>query len=377
MNTQGIGGEVITYIRFIEWLHKHTDYDVFLSDFPDGASYKYVDNYNLNYIKKIPLNVNPNDKFSVCDTAFPNGSIVFTNACFLVMDTVIKHIKGRKLNFLFYSVEPHTFSDMIKNASIFKKLAIYNKIKKRIKIANQKNSLVFQDYPNFINAKKYYNNLQCRYLPIPIIVDTSILERTVSKNKINFCYIGRNCLTKNNGLVFLAKNLNLYAQQHNDIIINFQIISGMSEDSHIYKKIMERFPKIKTFLIGNLYGKELDYFLIKNSDVVLGMGVSCLEAAKLGIPAISVPARNKELPLKTKCGFVCDFTEYSLGGYYGEDNKLSKDSSFADLVDYFRANAKELSERHKLFADKYFNIDKSAMQLVKYIENAHFSKGDM
>ena len=104
MNTQGIGGEVITYIRFIEWLHKHTDYDVFLSDFPDGASYKYVDNYNLNYIKKIPLNVNPNDKFSVCDTAFPNGSIVFTNACFLVMDTVIKHIKGRKLNFLFYSV---------------------------------------------------------------------------------------------------------------------------------------------------------------------------------------------------------------------------------------------------------------------------------
>lgn len=151
----------------------------------------------------------------------------------------------------------------------------------------------------------------------------------------------------------------------------------MSEDSHIYKKIMERFPKIKTFLIGNLYGKELDYFLIKNSDVVLGMGVSCLEAAKLGIPAISVPARNKELPLKTKCGFVCDFTEYTLGGYYGENNKLSKSACFSDLIDFFLVNFKELCKRHEHFANEYFNVNKVMEKFILYIENTKFSKEDI
>lgn len=82
MTTTGVGGEVITYVRFIKWLHEHTDYDVFLSDLPDSASYSYVDNCHLNYIKKIPLNVNPKDKLSVCDTTFPDDSLVFTNACF-------------------------------------------------------------------------------------------------------------------------------------------------------------------------------------------------------------------------------------------------------------------------------------------------------
>lgn len=380
MTTNGIGGEVITYSRMAEWLSNNTDYSIYWADIPDGASFSYIEKCKHNNIKQIRLNVIKNEKETVTefkDTVFPDNCTVFTNGFFLLSNSVLKHIKGQNIRFLFYFVEPHTYTDNLQHKSWLIKIVKKIKLRKSLKIANANNALIYQDYPNFRNIANYCSQLNKRYLPIPIYHKQARQVWKFNSEDIRFCYIGRNCRTKNQTLYFFTQQLENYIQKYNNLSVTLHIISNMEKTDKVYAKLKQRFPNVKIILQNTLYEKNLEKFLTENIDIVLGMGVSCLEATKIGLPAISAPAAHHKISLKTKVGTIADFKDFALGGYLNEDNGLHNGKLFSDLLDDIRRNYNKYASTNYSFSSKHFNINTIMHDFLKYIDKTSFEHKDI
>jgi len=380
MVTSGIGGEVITYSRMAKWLSDNTDYDIYWADIPEGASFSYIKKRNHNNIKQIYLNVIKNEKgilTEITDTVFPDNCTVFTNGFFLLSNSVLKHIKGQNIRFLFYFVEPHTYLDHLQNKSLLSKIIKKITLRKKLKIANANNALIYQDYPNFRNITNYCSKLDKRYLPIPIYRKQARQTWKLSPDNINFCYIGRNCKTKNKTLYFFAQQLENYTKKYNNLSVSLNIVSNIEKTDKIYIKLKQHFPNLKIILQNTLYEKNLEKFLAENIDIVLGMGVSCLEATKIGLPAISAPASHHKIPLKTKVGTICDFKDFALGGYLNEDNGLHNGRLFSNLLDDIRQNYNKYAMTNYTFTQKHFDINTIMHDFLKYIDKTSFEHKDL
>lgn len=380
MMTSGIGGEVLTYLRMAEWLRKNTDFKVYCANFPNDALPSYFKKCGYDYIETIRLNVSQDKKsgaFKIEDTVFPDNCIVFTNGHFLWQNSILKHIKSPNIRFLFYFLEPHTCSNTLKRKSILKRIKSYFKLAKYLRTADGKKALLFQDYPNFSNVQKYYSKLHKQYLPIPIAICSPRQSWVLPLDRLNFCYIGRNCPSKNTTLMFYAKNVNRYAQQHQELSIVLYIVSDIDKSSPIGEKLVKKFTNIKIVFKGNLYSDKLESFLKQKIDIVLGMGVSCLEAAKLGIAAISAPASLKSIPADTKVGMTTGFKEYTLGGYISENKALVEGYRFADLIDNIRGDYDSCVQSNYEFVSQNFEIGRVMSRLLEYIDETSFYYDDL
>lgn len=380
MTTNGIGGEVITYLRIAEWLHKNTDYKIYCADLPNGASLSYIKKQGYDYINIIRMNVSRDKKSGALkleDTVFPDNCAVFTNGFFLLQNSVLKHIKAQNVRFLFYFVEPHTFYDAIQKKSLLKRIKCRMKLAKYLKTADCKKALLFQDYPNFKGVQKYYSKLHKQYLPIPIAINLPRPDWEIAPDRLNFCYIGRDCPSKNTTLMFYAKQASRYAQQNPNLSVVLYVVSDINKNYAIRKKLTQRYANIKIVFKGTLYDNKLEAFLKQKIDIVLGMEVSCLEAAKLGIAAISAPASLKSIPVKTKVGMISGFNEYSLGGYLNENKALTEGFLFADLVDNIRSNYNRCIFSNYEFANLHYGIGNVMPRLLEYIKETSFYYDDL
>ncbi len=380
MCTSGIGGEVITYMRMAEWLHKNTDYKIYCADIPSGASLTYIKKYNYDYIQIIPLNVSTDTDgklHKIEDTKFPDDSMIFTNGFYLWKSDILKHIIADNIRFLFYFVEPRTYTDVLLQKSWLKKIREKIKLKSILKLANSSKSLVFQDYPNFRNVANFCPQIDKRYLPIPIYHKPVRQNWKFSTHDIRLCYIGRNCATKNRTLYFFVEQLSKYIQQKNQTSITLYIVSDICKEDRIYIKLRQRFPKIKIVLKSTLYEDKLEKFLQEEVDIVLGMGVSCLDATRLGIPAISAPASTRKIPFSTKVGTISDFNEYTLGGYLNEDNCFQNGKLFFDLLDDICQNYNNYAAENYKFSKKNFNIEHVMPKFLQYANETSFEYKDI
>lgn len=380
MTTSGIGGEVITNLRLAEWLHVNTDYKIYCADIPGGASLAYIKKQGYSYITPITLNVvtDKNGKpKELKDTVFPDNSLIFTNGFFLWKNSILKHIIADNIRFLFYFVEPHTCTDVLQQKFFLKRIIKKIKLKKIFKQANSRNALVFQDYPNFRNIASYYHQLNKRYLPIPIYHKPARQNWKCADNNIRLCYIGRNCSSKNRALYFFTEQLSKYIQQNNQSAVTLHIVSDINKEDRIYIKLRQKFPNVKIVLEGTLYESKLENFLTEKIDIVLGMGVSCLEAVRLGLPSISAPAAVKKIPLKTKVGTIADFNDYALGGYLNEDNGLHNGKLFPDLLNDICQNYDNYAAQNYSFSKEHFNIEAVMPKFLKYVDETSFEYKDI
>lgn len=374
----GIGGEMITYVRMAEWLCLNTDCKVFFADRRQSPIFPFCEKRKLKKIEKIFLQYSFHRKTFFIKhkkCGFPEDSIIITNSVFLFKRVKIIGEQKNNIHVLFLFLEPHTVKDCIGKCNIIKKIKKLKNIFFRLKKGNDRNALIFQDYPNFNNTKKFYPFLKKKYFSIPIEHFQYRENWHLDTNCLRAGYIGRNCPSKNNTLYFIADKLNQYAKK-NKVKTTLFIVSDINKNDCIFKKIKSRFKNINTEFKNTLYNNDLDLFLNEKIDVVFTMGVSCLEAAKLGIVSFSVPASNKKLSQRTKIGLLQDFKEFSLGGFAGENNGLVKGYSFEKAITLFRNDYQKLSESTYMYAKQYFGIDVVMKKILKYMEETSFNLTD-
>lgn len=374
----GIGGEILSYLRMAHWLAQNTDYPIHIFDRAESPVHAYLQNHYAALINK-RFFVHPYhaDRLQEEKLTFPPGSVVLTNGHFLCQDELITNINAQHAKWLFYFLEPHTYKDLLKYVGFFKSLKLRVKIRKRLKTADLKQALLMQDFPNYNNLKKFYPKLHKAYQPLAIEEPSFRENWQLKPGFLHVAYIGRNSSSKNYSLRFIAKKLNRYAHSKK-IQILFSIIGDFQENSLLCQKIRYQNPCILVRFLGPLFGPELTRFLKERVDVVAAMGTSCLEAGRLGILALSVPASPpKKLPAKTQVGFIADFKEFALGGFVGEENGLTRPYSFDGALDLLRKDYSALIQAQNEHIKHHFDINVTMKLFLQALQRTSFELSDL
>ncbi len=373
----GTGGEILTYLRMARWLAKNTSYTIHIFDRAESPFYGYLHTYYEELINKL-IFVHPyhTDSLQEKKLDFPPNSVVVTNGVFLCHDEVLSHINAPHAKWLFYFLEPHTYLDLLRDVGFIKGLKLYPKIKKELRVADAKQALLMQDFPNYHNLKKFYPKLRPSYQPLAIEKPQFRENWELKPDFLHVAYIGRNASSKNYSLRFIAKKLNRYARSKK-IHIVFSIIRDFAEKSLLYQKIRYQNPCIETRFLGTLFGQKLTDFLKDQVDVVMAMGTSCLEAGRRGLLALSVPASSKKLPGRSPVGFLSDFKDFLLGGFVGENNALTRAYPFDDALDLLRSAYRSLLQVQNEYIKHNFDVDVNMNLFLRKIKNTSFELSDL
>jgi hypothetical protein len=150
-----------------------------------------------------------------------------------------------------------------------------------------KKALWFMDQSNLDKTLKYLfaKVPDVDFVPVPAL-ESKLIKSYVYQGKeaLNFTWVGRLCDFKSHILIYTMNKLSLIACE-NKVKLHYSIIG----DGPFRKKIsaLDLNNEWFTFeMIGSLKPDAMDNFLLKNTDVLTGMGTSALEGAKLGIPTI-------------------------------------------------------------------------------------------
>ena len=185
----------------------------------------------------------------------------------------IRHLNNR---IIFYVVHPDTFFSY----HYFHKLFRYNKRSlELIKVLSKKNALCLMDQPNLdaIERRGLILERPIDFLPDPICANTNNKRdngKIISRH--NITYIGRgNDDWKIYPVIKVLQDLNKLEES-----VTFTICTDT--DTRFKAFLSKYIPQNKIHINYkiNLFGKDLDQYLINNSWLHISMGTSALEGAK-------------------------------------------------------------------------------------------------
>lgn len=200
----------------------------------------------------------------------------------------------------------------------------YYRLKSIINYLVKKRSIVLMDQPN-VQALKVLglDEGRFKYLQIPIEIEEDLsFEKSrfdlEGRKIIRVCWLGRIDRDKWFAIKRAYELANKLAHATTQIQFEFHVIGTGSYDIFL-DSMCRNSSQVKTKRIGSLSGKELQSYLREYIDIGIGMGTSCLEFAKLGIPTILVELSRRELSNEDESFiWLSDSRNYNLGYYFSE-----------------------------------------------------------
>jgi hypothetical protein len=361
-------------------------------DYKDGAMWRNL--LNLPNIKRIPFK--DGEKVSP-----PLNSI-------LVMQTFVPYYWPKELELnsnqrlFFWNLHPHNLIPSLlpvpflreipfNNPKIYFFLSIfYRKLIKRLRIYSQ--NLINHEGLSFMDKSNLDYTAQHLFFPItnrefiPVPASSSNLYFEITKDvKLNdiirVAWIGRLCDFKSYILVYAIQKVNEIAHKFNNNF-EFNIVGDGPFEVYI-KNSTKNCKAISVIFHGSIPHKDIDEFILTNTDIIMAMGTSALEGAKLGKPTILLDPALKEIKEDYIFRMLYDTIEFDLGHFITHEDFLQNNSSLYDLFkniitnynlhsiktfNYFEKNHNILQVK-ELFMEKvrnsnllYSNIDKSVFK---------------
>jgi hypothetical protein len=265
---------------------------------------------------------------------------------------------------LFYEINPrilvwNVFPESFIYANRIRSFHFKYYTRKLLRYLDLNKSVVFMDKfcfdTNNAIFKLSYNEGES-ILPIPIIVgDNKYLKRRnfTEKNEINVTYLGRVSDFKFYPVLRLVTDL-IKIKLNLNSSINLIILTD--DKNFFYNKFDQLSSQLSISYQENLYGEKLDDFLCCYSDIHFGMGLSCLEGAKLGIPSIMLDYGYIPFPDNYEYRWLHNMKGYILGENittlkYSGLNNLNK--IFFDL----HLNSQKISELTYSYVQAYHSIN--------------------
>lgn len=171
-------------------------------------------------------------------------------------------------------------------------------------------------------------------------------------------------------------NLVAYAQKYPEKRLKLFVVSDIKSKAAFFRRLKKP-ENFSLIFKGKMFGEELEKFLRKSVDIVLAMGVSCLEGAKLRLVSISAPASNKKIPVSVPVTLISDFCKYSTGGYWKKDNGYLKRYAFSDLIDTVTENYDHYADACYQYVKDNFQIDTIMPFFLRFLDKTQLSLDDM
>src|SRR5205823_7718665 len=104
------------------------------------------------------------------------------------------------------------------------------------------------------------------------------------RHKVNVAWLGRLSDFKVHILLYTMQRLARWAE-HSGVTVDMHVI-GDGPDATLIRNSSVDHPRFRRTFTGSLTGRDLQRYLIERVDLLVAMGTSALEGARLGIPTI-------------------------------------------------------------------------------------------
>ena len=245
-----------------------------------------------------------------------------------------------------------------------------------------KNAIVFMDGTNLqvtcdILKVKVENP---DFLPIPATIisqNDKDSKRIPDTSIIKFVWVGRIVDFKYFPLKRFLKDLSSIGVK-SDIKFELTIVGGGEYIDTLAKEVLKiRYQTMSIKFIEHIDNKNLDGFIIENADILLGMGTSALEGAKLGIPTLLLDFSYMDISGTYKYRWVHQSTNFNLGEMVGMNKSNNLGNSLKEKITEFQASGSQISCREVEYFLAHHQLSAVSNKLLIFLDRADCKYGQL
>ena len=254
-----------------------------------------------------------------------------------------------------------------------------NKMIRLIRLLLDKYSLVFMDTGNVSTTEAYLEIAipDPEFLPIPVVMPAqkkTLTDLDFPSNGLRIAWLGRVVDFKYHILKYALKELN-NIQADVGCPIVFTIIGSGDFDEDLQNDVLA-LKNLSVHFIKHIAPSELDEFLCKEVDVLMAMGTSALEGAKLGIPTILLDFSYSEIPDGYRFQWLHEKLGYSLGERIDERHLVAGNQSLLECLRHALIGYPALSDLAFSHFVEHHSLNKVATRLLQLVAKAECTYGD-
>lgn len=381
---RGVGGVSLLFLRVADYLQSNGLAQCHLVDYADGFMAQHASDCGVQ------LELYEDDGASV---VIPNGAMaVFQSMTPWSIFPGIRPDPGARIFFwncypfnlvpFFPGLRrPMQHSEVLSRLVLGTLLRAYrNKIRKLIALLLSKSALVFMDTTNLQTTERYLRVTIADPVFVPIPVQTSRNDQFVATNRdfsrqVRVVWVGR-------VVDFKAYTLHRALIELNRIepSLGLSVTVAIVGSGHYREQLGEAVTKLLNLqctFIDHIPPQDLDDFLIQNADLLIAMGTSALDGARLGIPTLLLDVAHAPVSADYVFTWLYDRKGFTLGDVVCAGNFVPGNESMAfrirELIDDFP----RVSAMSRNYTQENHDLTKVAAKLLQAISSSSCTYGDL
>lgn len=381
---RGVGGVPLLFLRFAEYLTRNKLANCILVDYSDGYMARNVNSQEIrvaSYREDVPIHI-PSGSVAVFQSMTPwsifpslkisdDVRILFLNCYPFNLIPLLPGIRRQMQNSLSLSRFVHNF--LLRS--------FYNKCRKFTEYIFNQDALVFMDLVNVKTTSRFLNiELNApSYVPVGIAGAKDLLVSRDLKNDlrkiVRVAWIGRVVDFKYYSLHYALEALNELVDR---LGLSFEItIVGSGDYESKLKQEVLKLSKLQLAFIENIEPSKLDQFLLGKVDLLLAMGTSALEGAKLGVPTILLDIAYSPVSKDYCFKWLYQQSGYTLGNLVDDTEMSPNNSSLEELIVQLQSDFSGVSERTLGYFMNHHEIGRSSHRLLDAVNRTRCTYGQL
>lgn len=381
---RGVGGVPLLFLRFAEYLTKNKLANCILVDYFDGYMARNVNSQEiqlLSYREDIPLHI-------------PSGSIAIFQS--MTPWSIFPSLKiSDDVRVLFWNCYPFNLIPLfpgirrqMQNSLRLSKLmhksllrSYWIKCRKFTEYISKRDALVFMDVVNVRITSKFLN-IELNdplYVPVSIagVKNLAILRESknnLSKN-VRVAWVGRVVDFKYYALLHTLETLNELVDNVG-LSIQIKVIGSGDYEAKLKQEVL-KLSKLDLIFIKNIEPSKLDEFLVSEVDLLLAMGTSALEGAKLGVPTILLDVAYSAVSKDYCFKWLYQQNGYTLGNLIDNTEMKPNNSSLQQLILQLQGDFSGVSTRTFDYFMSHHEIGHSSYRLLNALKRTGCTYGQL
>lgn len=383
---RGVGGVPVLFVRVGEYLTKVGAIDAYFVDYIDGAMAKMMDStlgttlveYSDEKQTQIPEGVYVIFQSMTPWSIFPNLSIADST------------------KILFWNCHPFNLVPTLPGlrrqmqtnrcfASIVGKTVLrgwYARTRSFLSLLLSKHGILFMDKGNLETTATYLSMVieEPKFLPIPIEVPSTFTKRSElladqPPSTINIVWVGRVVDFK----FYILKRTLLDLDSIREMVgrpIRFSIVGGGDYIEEL-TNVANQLKFIEVEFINSISVDALDEYLKLKADLLMAMGTSALEGAKLGIPTILLDFSYEDVGANYCYKWLYKRTGYSLGEPIGPQHMSSEHDTLLQRLKELSDDSDFHSRQCLHYVEEHHNLQQVSPTLLSSVLKSEVSWGDL
>lgn len=353
MPSRNVGGYQLTFMRFAKYISENLNIKVDYIDYEDGTVRNMLShNKNINFIKY-------NDNMRKI-------KISKNTKCFAPITWInLLPRPSKQSNVMFWNAHPKS-REWIKYRSNLS----YRMVDQLLTRFDSLGGICHMDSSCYDSMSKHIpSQLKAVYCPGFVTSKTNVLQSLKNirnKSEIHLCWIGRLDQDKIYSLLNLLNHYNKYETRK----IKYIHIIGDGEAKNYINPVKYKTLNIK--MLSTKTGMELEEYLIKNVDIMFGMGTSLLEAASLKIPSFLILANETEYNLDAFIPLT-NLKNFVLGIYTWQNYRQYNPINLTTILNDVYENNKYTTYSNECFNfyNKHHRIEISLANMLMLLFNSN------